>query len=139
MLKGCTEDNAYWYWESSWSNGKERLSILHEAFFLATDPCFLLEFFDILGNILLEHYIINVWEDVGRWRAFHANTFGSRRSQHQHIVELLLDGEVGAASQKENNWAEHDMIPSVIRLFLLDGLVKSAVVEIMAACWIQEQ
>ena len=41
----------------------ERLSILsfyHEAFFLATDPCFLLEFFDILGNILLEHYIINI-------------------------------------------------------------------------------
>ena len=104
---------------------RERLSILsfyHEAFFLATDPCFLLEFFDILGNILLEHYIINIWEDVGRRRAFHANTFGSRRSQY-HIVELL-DDEVGAAPQKGNNWAKHDMIPSVIRLLLLDGFVK---------------
>ena len=93
----------------------ERLSILsfyREAFFLATDPCFLLEFFDILGNILLEHYIINIWEDIGRWRAFHANTFGSRNSQY-HIVELL-DGEVGVAPQKGNNWAKHDMIPSVI-------------------------
>ena len=53
------------------------------------------------------------------------------------IVDLL-DGEVGAAPQKGNNWAEQDMIPSAIRLLLLDGLVK-AVVEIMTACWIQEQ
>lgn len=48
-----------------------------------------------------------------------------------------LDGEVGAA-QKRSNRAEQDMIPSAIRLLLLDGLVKE-VVEIMTACWIQEQ
>jgi hypothetical protein len=47
------------------------------------------------------------------------------------IVDLL-DGEVGAA-QKRSNRAEQDMIPSAIRLLLLDGLVK-AVVEIMTAC-----
>ena len=52
------------------------------------------------------------------------------------IVDLL-DGEVGAA-QKRSNRAEQDMIPSAIRLLLLDGLVK-AVVEIMTTWWIQEQ
>jgi len=45
------------------------------------------------------------------------------------VAEGNLDGEVGAA-QKRSNRAEQDMIPSAIRLLLLDGLVK-AVVEIM--------
>ena len=53
------------------------------------------------------------------------------------VAEGNLDGEVGAA-QKRSNRAEQDMIPSAIRLLLLDGLVKE-VVEIMTACWIQEQ
>jgi hypothetical protein len=48
------------------------------------------------------------------------------------VAEGNLDGEVGAA-QKRSNRAEQDMIPSAIRLLLLDGLVK-AVVEIMTAC-----
>jgi len=48
-------------------------------------------------------------------------------------------GEVGAAQQKRNNRAEQDRRPSAMRLLLLlDGLVKS-VVEIISACWIQEQ
>ena len=45
------------------------------------------------------------------------------------VAGVNLDGEVGAA-QKRSNKAEQDMIPSAIRLLLLDGLVK-AVVEIM--------